>query len=165
MFSEEDVKELLQEAYEKGFNDGIDQTCDYICENYDLDSDEEAYSEDCFDLEDDYKYYTEMDQRWKDAYHAVVKKRKGTASDLEKKHWARGVAALDLSSKYAKKEKGAGEKTVNSLQRAKNNIAFADIIHMSNNEPNPEKRAKAKAAVDKVIKTNPHYGNKIVKNN
>ncbi|MBQ8130938.1 MAG: hypothetical protein IJ193_00440 [Bacilli bacterium] len=53
MFDDYDVKELLQEAYEKGFNDGIDQTCDYITENYELEEDNS------FDLEDDYKYYTE----------------------------------------------------------------------------------------------------------
>ena len=73
MFSEEDVKELLQEAYDKGFNDGIDQTCDYICENYNLDSDEEAYSEDCFDLEDDYEYYTESKKATKELHKGIIK--------------------------------------------------------------------------------------------
>ena len=53
MFDDYDVKELLQEAYEKGFNDGINQTCDYITENYELEEDNN------FDLEDDYEYYTE----------------------------------------------------------------------------------------------------------
>jgi len=46
MYTKYEVRQLLEEAFEKGYNNGIDDTLDYIEENYEL--------EDEFDLMDEY---------------------------------------------------------------------------------------------------------------
>lgn len=65
----EELDALLQEAYEEGYDKGIDATLDYIDENYVIEESEEAEdfdvdlfeeaSEDEFDLEHDYNSYNE----------------------------------------------------------------------------------------------------------
>ena len=52
MYSEYEVKKLLEQAFQEGYDNGIDDTLDYIDENYELE-------EDSFDLEEEYDYYTE----------------------------------------------------------------------------------------------------------
>ena len=51
MYTEREVRELLEQAFSEGYDNGIDDTLDYIDENYEIDED--------FDLEDEYEYYTE----------------------------------------------------------------------------------------------------------
>ena len=53
MYTDNEIRELLAEAFSKGYDDGIDDTLDYIDENYELESD------DSFDLEEEYDSYTE----------------------------------------------------------------------------------------------------------
>ena len=50
-YTEREVREMLDKAFQEGYDNGIDDTLDYIDENYELD--------DSFDLEDEYDYYTE----------------------------------------------------------------------------------------------------------
>lgn len=52
-YTEKEVRELLEQAFAEGYDDGIDDTLDYIDENYELE-------DDSFDLEEEYDYYTEM---------------------------------------------------------------------------------------------------------
>ena len=53
MYTEREVRELLDKAFSEGYDNGIDDTLDYIDENYELESD------DNFDLMDEYDAYTE----------------------------------------------------------------------------------------------------------
>jgi len=50
-YTDREVKELLEQAFAEGYDNGIDDTLDYIDENYEL--------EDEFDLMDEYESYTE----------------------------------------------------------------------------------------------------------
>ena len=50
MYTEYEVRQLLEEAFEEGYDNGIDDTLDYIEENYEL--------EDEFDLMDEYNEAT-----------------------------------------------------------------------------------------------------------
>ena len=139
MFDDYEVEELLQEAYEKGFNDGIDQTCDYICENYeldsDLDSDEEAYSEDTFDLEDDYNYYNESKnvrkQMDKLGQHVDVYGTKEYYPKYRNKDWTK----FSDGNVFSKK---TGEKSASTIRgdsyRVRNN----------DNEENPRSEARGR---------------------
>lgn len=70
---EKEVKALLEEAYADGYDSGIDDTLDYIKENYEIEFDESAeedefedvdlfeehVTEEDFDLEDEYNSYNE----------------------------------------------------------------------------------------------------------
>jgi len=51
-YTEREVRELLEQAFAEGYDDGIDDTLDYIDENYELE-------DDSFDLMDEYDAYTE----------------------------------------------------------------------------------------------------------
>ena len=51
-YTEREVRELLEQAFAEGYDDGIDDTLDYIDENYELE-------DDGFDLMDEYDSYTE----------------------------------------------------------------------------------------------------------
>ena len=51
-YTDNEVRELLEQAFQEGYDNGINDTLDYIDENYELE-------DDSFDLEDEYEYYTE----------------------------------------------------------------------------------------------------------
>ena len=72
MYTEDEVKEMLEKAFQEGYDNGIDDTLDYIEENYEIEFDESAKddfedvdlfeehaTEEDFDLEDEYDSYNE----------------------------------------------------------------------------------------------------------
>lgn len=70
-----ELREALNKAYLEGFQDGVDQTFDYVQENYEIEdeevesmNEEDSELEDAFDLEEEYESYAE-----------------GTYADLKKK--------------------------------------------------------------------------------
>ena len=153
-YTDREVKEILEQVYAEAYDQGIDDTLDYIDENYELESD------DSFDLMDEYESLQEMDQNIKEWYAKRMIKRnidtfannEKPPSKLERKHTARHAAAVDLAKKYAEKY----EKTKsdihkkhldNSLLKAKNNILFSEIVRKAENG-----NKKAKDAVAKVYK-------------
>ena len=52
-YTDNEVRELLEQAFQEGYDNGIDDTLDYIDENYELE-------DDSFDLEDEYSVYAEV---------------------------------------------------------------------------------------------------------
>ena len=73
MISKEELDAMLEQAYAEGYDSGIDDTLDYIEENYEIEFDESAeendfedvdlfkehVTEEDFDLEDEYDSYNE----------------------------------------------------------------------------------------------------------
>ena len=51
-YTDREVREILEQVYAEAYDQGIDDTLDYIDENYELESDD-------FDLMDEYDAYTE----------------------------------------------------------------------------------------------------------
>ena len=107
MYTDKEVKEILDRVYSEAYDAGRNDTLEYFEENYEFDSD------DSFDLEDEYDYYTEssknvrrqMDKlKDKDEYNDNVTVYRNGDAD-HKKVVNRG---LDWA-KYAKKSKDDGD--------------------------------------------------------
>lgn len=62
MYTEDEVRELLEQAYSEGFDSGIEDTLNYMDKNYDM---KEFFEEEsAFDLEDEYESYNEVMSRY-----------------------------------------------------------------------------------------------------
>ena len=65
-YTEREIRELLDKAFSEGYDNGIDDTLDYIDENYELESD------DNFDLMGEYDAYTEGSSNRKDPERRLI---------------------------------------------------------------------------------------------
>ena len=120
-YTEREVKEMLDKAFQEGYDDGIDDTIEYIDENYEIE-------DDSFDLMNEYESYTESknvrnqmdrlnssaDPYRKAIYAANLQKNqdwidKAThRDDGERKHWHNGTSKGKGSITYADNVRGTG---------------------------------------------------------
>jgi hypothetical protein len=68
MYTDKEVKEILDRVYSEAYDAGIDDTLEYFEENYELDSD------DSFDLMDEYDSYTESNAVTKARNREIAKR-------------------------------------------------------------------------------------------
>jgi len=133
MYTEDELDELLQEAYSNGYNSGIDDTLDYMDENYDM---EEFFEEETsFDLESDYESLQEMDQEYKNQYKREVSNKESLLNRKlrqdEKRIIAKKAAARDLAEKTEKKAPSR-DKILNYLDSDEYDSKKADKMILAN---------------------------------
>lgn len=106
MYTEREVREMLDKAFQEGYDDGIDDTLDYIDENYELE-------DGGFDLMDEYDALQEMDQRYKDGFRAAADASHATGE--KRKNLAKFYAAHDLGQKILNRKTSIHARTQKEL--------------------------------------------------
>ena len=112
MYTDKEVKEILDRVYSEAYDAGIDDTLEYFEENYELDSD------DSFDLMDEYDSYTESS--------------KNVRNQMDK------LAHKGLKGKYATSYLNGTSKHSGAINKGKDWLKYAKKGNSAEFEDSPE---------------------------
>jgi len=125
-YTDREVRQLLEEAFEKGYDNGIDDTLDYIDENYELENE--------FDLMDEYAVYSEVTSQ------EDKKKAKGLAASIKQDE---GESDEEFKNRKTNVIRGA----IATMARRRNNSLGSEMYKLKDSM----KTEKGKEAAQKDL--------------
>lgn len=128
MYTDKEVREILDRVYSEAYDAGIDDTLEYFEENYEFDSD------DSFDLEDDYNYYNES---------------KNVRKQMDKLgHYVDVNGTKEYYSKYRDRDwtKFSDNRVYSKKTGEPNAVSWKGTyrVHNNDNEENPRSEARGR---------------------